>query len=325
LHRRWIKLKSIYQNKWAVIMIAIFCSLLWGSAFPVLKISYQELHMAPDDTMAKIVFAGMRFLIAGLIILVFLFFTNRNKLVVRRSQILVLVVFGIIQTAIQYFFFYNGLAKVSGMQGSILTSTGTFLAVFLAHFYYKDDKMNGKKAIGILAGITGIIVANWGQEFQFQFQWTGEGYMILSALTSAITTIMAKELATDIDPITLTGWQLTIGSILLLIIGLPQLGTHSLTFTPFSLGLLIYAAVISSVAFALWFSILKYNKAGEMSIYNFLTPVFGAFLSAMFIPGERLNLFILGAIALVAVGIIAINYNGQEKKAIAGTIKRKIS
>jgi drug/metabolite transporter (DMT)-like permease len=306
-------------------MIAIFCSLLWGSAFPVLKISYQELHMAPDDTIAKIVFAGMRFLIAGLIILVFLLFTNRNKLVVRRSQILVLVLFGIIQTAIQYFFFYNGLAKVSGMQGSILTSTGTFLAVFLAHFYYKDDKMNGKKAIGILAGITGIIVANWGQEFQFQFQWTGEGYMILSALTSAITTIMAKELATDIDPITLTGWQLTIGSILLLIIGLPQLGTHSLTFTPFSLGLLLYAAVISSVAFALWFSILKYNKAGEMSIYNFLTPVFGAFLSAMFIPGERLNLFILGAIALVAVGIIAINYNGREKKAIAGTSTRKIS
>ncbi|AGK53899.1 DMT family transporter [Bacillus sp. 1NLA3E] len=318
-------MKSIYQNKWAVIIIAIFCSLLWGSAFPVLKISYQELHMAPDDTMAKIVFAGMRFLIAGIIILVFLLFTNRNKLVVRRSQILVLVVFGIIQTAIQYFFFYNGLAKVSGMQGSILTSTGTFLAVFLAHFYYKDDKMNGKKAIGILAGITGIIVANWGQEFQFQFQWTGEGYMILSALTSAITTIMAKELATDIDPITLTGWQLTIGSILLLIIGLPQLGPHSLTFTPFSLGLLIYAAVISSVAFAMWFSILKYNKAGEMSIYNFLTPVFGAFLSAMFIPGERLNLYILAAIALVAIGIIAINYNGREKKAIASRISRKIS
>lgn len=64
-------MKSIYQNKWAVIIIAIFCSLLWGSAFPVLKISYQELHMAPDDTMAKIVFAGMRFLIAGIIILVF--------------------------------------------------------------------------------------------------------------------------------------------------------------------------------------------------------------------------------------------------------------
>ncbi len=324
LHRRWIKLKSIYQNKWAVIFIAIFCSILWGSAFPVLKISYEELQMVTNDTMAKIVFAGLRFLLAGLMILVYLFFTNRKKLVVRRSQIFVLVVFGIIQTAIQYFFFYNGLAKVSGMQGSILTSTGTFLAVFLAHFYYKDDKMNGKKVIGILAGITGIIVANWGQDFQFQFQWTGEGYMILSALTSAITTIMAKELATDIDPITLTGWQLTIGSTLLLLIGLPQVGAHSIIFTPFGVGLLVYAAMISAVAFALWFSILKYNKAGEMSIYNFLTPVFGAFLSAMFIPGERLNLFILGAIALVAVGIIAINYRGRAKKTSNGVSVRKI-
>lgn len=305
--------------------MAVFCSLLWGSAFPVLKISYVELHIAANDTMAQIVFAGMRFLLAGLILLVFIFVTNRKQLLVRRSHVFILIVFGIIQTAVQYFFFYNGLAKVSGMQGSILTASGTFFAVFFAHFFYKDDKMNWQKTIGILAGIAGIIVANWGQEFQFQFRWTGEGYMILSAITSAITTIMAKELAADIQPVTLTGWQLTIGSMLLLMIGLPQLSENSFSFTPFGWGLLLYAAVISSVAFALWFTILKYNKAGEMSIYSFMTPVFGAFLSAMFVPGERLGLFMLAAIALVAVGIIAINYRVAERKRGISQKKQKIS
>ncbi len=71
---------------------------------------------------------------------------------------------------------------------------------------------------------------------------------------------------------------------------------------------------LSALAFALWYSILKYNKAGEISIYKFLVPVSGALLSAMFIPGEKLNEFILAALALVAVGIVAINYRGRERK-----------
>ncbi|WP_234978467.1 DMT family transporter [Bacillus tuaregi] len=301
----------MFQNKWAIIGMAIFCSILWGSAFPVLKVSYIELHLAANDTMAQIVFAGLRFLLAGLILLLFLFFTNRSQLLVKRSHILILVLFGIIQTAVQYFFFYNGLSKVSGMQGAILSSSGTFLAVILAHFYYRDDRMNWKKAVGMITGVAGIIAANWGQEIQFHFEWSGEGFMILSGLTSAVTTIMTKELAADIRPITLTGWQLTIGSSVLLLIGVPQLSEQSITFTPFGLGLLVYAALISSVAFALWTNILKYNKAGEMSIYSFLTPVFGTILSAIFIPGESFNLFILAAVSLVAVGILAINYQGQ--------------
>ena len=317
-------MNSIYQNKWAVVGFAIFCSFLWGSAFPVLKISYRELQIATNDPIAQIVFAGMRFLLAGMIILVFLFLKNRKQLFLERSQVFVLIIFGIIQTAVQYFFFYNGLSKVSGMQGAILTSSGTFLTVLLAHFFYKNDKINRKKMIGILTGVVGIVVANWGQEFQFQFQWNGEGFMILAGLTSAITMIMGKELAVDINPITLTGWQLTIGAVMLLFIGLPQLSENAFTFTPFGWGLLLYAAVISSLAFALWFSILKYNKAGELSIYNFLTPVFGAFLSAIFIPGEKMNLYMFVAIALVAVGILAINFTGKKKSAVTNQI-RKIS
>ena len=167
-------MKSIFQNKWAVIGIAIFCSVLWGSAFPVLKISYREMQMDPGNPIAQMVFAGIRFLLAGLIILVFLLFTNRKHVFVKRSQVPVLILLGLFQTAIEYYFFYNGLGKVSGMEGAILSSTGTFLTVILAHFFYKNDRIDTKKAIGILAGLAGIVVVNWGQAFQFNFQWTGK-------------------------------------------------------------------------------------------------------------------------------------------------------
>ncbi|MFC4025104.1 DMT family transporter [Oceanobacillus longus] len=264
--------------------------------------------MAPDDTIAKVVFAGLRFLLAGLIVLVGLLLTSPRHLLVTRRQILVLVILGIVQTSLQYFFFYNGLAKVSGMQGAILSSSGTFFTVLIAHYFYKNDKMNWNKTIGLIAGFTGIIVANWGQSFELSFQLTGEGYMILAALTGAMGTIMAKELATGIHPFALTGWQLTIGAAILLVIGLPQLEENAIIFNPLGTGLFIYSAILSAVAFALWYSLLKYNKAGEISMYKFVVPVAGTVLSALFIPGEEMNLFIIGSIALVAVGIVAINW-----------------
>ncbi|WHX26148.1 DMT family transporter [Virgibacillus halodenitrificans] len=308
---------GILKKKWVVVSIAIFCAILWGSAFPVLKVSYDELQMAPNDTIAKIVFAGWRFLMAGLILLIGMLFVNWRRLLVTRRQFMFLVLFGIIQTALQYYFFYNGLGKVSGMQGAILVSSGTFFTVILAHFFYHNDRLNWKKAIGLVAGFGGVIVANWGSELQLSFQLTGEGYMILAALTGAIGTIMAKELAVGIHPFALTGWQLTIGAALLLVIGLPRLDEGAITFTPLGYGLLIYSALLSAAAFALWYSILKYNKAGEISMFKFITPVSGAILSAMFVPGERLNLFIIGALFLVAVGIIAVNYKGRAARKAA--------
>ncbi|APC49646.1 EamA family transporter [Virgibacillus halodenitrificans] len=308
---------GILKKKWVVVSIAIFCAILWGSAFPVLKVSYDELQMAPNDTIAKIVFAGWRFLMAGLILLIGMLFVNWRRLLVTKRQFMFLVLFGIIQTALQYYFFYNGLGKVSGMQGAILVSSGTFFTVILAHFFYHNDRLNWKKAIGLVAGFGGVIVANWGSELQLSFQLTGEGYMILAALTGAIGTIMAKELAVGIHPFALTGWQLTIGAALLLVIGLPRLDEGAITFTPLGYGLLIYSALLSAAAFALWYSILKFNKAGEISMFKFITPVSGAILSAMFVPGERLNLFIIGALFLVAVGIIAVNYKGRAARKAA--------
>ena len=53
--------KKLFTKKYYVAIIAIFCSILWGSAFPVLKVSYKEIGLSSDDLYGKVVFAGMRF------------------------------------------------------------------------------------------------------------------------------------------------------------------------------------------------------------------------------------------------------------------------
>ncbi|WP_231631354.1 DMT family transporter [Halolactibacillus sp. JCM 19043] len=232
---------------------------------------------------------------------------NRSAIKITKKQFGILLVLGVIQTAFQYYFFYNGLARVTGMQGAILSSGGIFFTILAAHFYYKDDRLSKQKVIGILAGFSGIILANWGQSLTLSFQWDGEGFMLMAGVTSAIATIMAKELATGIHPFAITGWQLTLGAVALLLIGFPQLEPGAIQFNALGSGLLLYSAFLSAIAFALWYSLLKYHQAGRISMYKFITPVSGVLLSAMFIPGESLTWMLVVAFVMVAFGIIIVN------------------
>lgn len=296
------------QQKYLVVLIALFCAVLWGSAFPVLKISYAELRIAPDDQAAIIVLAGMRFFLAGLLIFMLVIVGIRQSPRVSGKAFWQLFLLGMLQISLQYYFFYNGLAHTSGMKGAILSSASIFFVVILAHFIYTDDRMDWRKLIGLIAGFAGIVVINSGQNFTLDFSWQGEGFMICSGLVSALGTILAKGISKQVHPFVMTAWQMLIGSLLLIAVGLPGLKPHTMIFTNKALLLLIYSGFLSATAFSLWYAILKYNKAGEISVYKFMTPVSGAFLAVLFIPGERLthNMFI--ALVLVALGVIIVNY-----------------
>jgi len=301
-------------NKYWVIVIALFCAVLWGSAFPVLKVSYVELGIAPDDRSAIIVLAGIRFLLAALIIFGLIVVGVRQSPKVKRKMLPQLFLLGLLQISLQYFFFYNGLAHTTGMKGAILSSVGIFFVVVIAHFVYIDDRLDWRKIIGLIAGFTGIVLINAGQHFTLDFAWQGEGFMILSGLVSALGTILAKRISKEVHPFVLTAWQMLLGSLLLIAVGLPGLKPHAMVFTNKALMLLFYSAFLSATAFSLWYAILKYNKAGEISVYKFMTPVSGAILSALFIPGERLTFNMFMALGLVALGVIIVNYQRRVPK-----------
>ncbi len=306
--------RHFLTNKYWVIFIALFCAVLWGSAFPVLKVSYAELGIAPDDRYAIIVLAGIRFFIASLLIFALIVVGIRQSPKVKIAMLPKLFLLGLLQISLMYFFFYNGLANTSGMKGAILSSAGIFFVVVLAHFVYVDDRLDWRKLIGLMAGFSGIVLINSGKNFTFDFSWQGEGFMIFSGLVSALGTILAKRISKDVHPFVLTAWQMLLGSVLLVAVGLPGLKPHAMVFTNKALVLLVYSAFLSAIAFSLWYAILKYNKAGEISVYKFMTPVSGAMLSAIFIPGERLTLNMFMAVALVALGVIIVNYQTKIPK-----------
>lgn len=291
-------------------LIAIFCNILWGSAFPALKITYKEMGIVGSDLASNLTFISIRFFLAGLILLIIGLITKAPLLKVSKKQWGIIFILGICNTTIQYFFFNIGVNNTSGIKGSILGQIGIFFSVILAHFIYKNDKLTYRKVLGLLFGFLGLIVVNLNANSDnlFSFTLLGEGFMIFSGLSSAIAMFIAKKIGKELPALIYTTWQMLIGSILLAVIGVGMGGNPlSLHFTPISISLLFYLALLSSVAFLLWYTILQYRKIGEIALFKFVVPLSGTILTALFVPGEKLLPIHIVGLTLVSIGIIIVN------------------
>lgn len=291
-------------------LIAIFCNILWGTAFPALKIVYAQMHIASHDLGGTITFISLRFLLAGLILFFFGLFTQAPLFKINSKQFLLILILGLFNTTLQYFFFNIGVNNTPGIKASILGQFGIFFSVIMAHFIYKDDKLNLNKILGLGLGFLGLILVNLhkGEMNLLHFSLLGEGFMLLSGVVSGLSMFIAKKLGKALPALVYTSWQMLTGSILLLVVGLLMGGDlTTLHFTPLSFGLFLYLSLLSSVAFCLWYTILQYRKVGEISLYKFFVPVSGTLLTALFVPGEELMPIYLVALFLVCLGIIIVN------------------
>ncbi|WP_303864234.1 DMT family transporter [Alkalibaculum bacchi] len=289
-----------------IIIIAALCAFFWGSAYPAIKIGYDIFHISPNDIPTKLIFAGYRFSLSGIMVLLISSVKEKALKLPYKTDFSKILILGFFLTTAQYIFFYIGLSNTTGVNGAILNGTGTFYSVVLAHFIYKDDHLNMRKTLGCFLGFIGIIIVNFSSDFRFAFNFFGDGFIIIAALISSSANIYSKSLSRSIDILTLTGFQLLFGGILLVVLG--YLTGGSLTgFTLKSTSLLIYMGFLSAAAFSLWTYLLKYNKVGEISFYNFLIPIFGTVLSSLFLGEHFLNTKNIIALFLVCIGIYIVN------------------
>ena len=144
---------SIFQKPVWVAVFALTAAMAWGWAFPLIKVGFSAFGITTDMTGSKMLFAGIRFASAGLIILSLARSNGRSFRTSTISDWRFILAFALMNTTLHYFFFYVGMSHSEGSRAAILNSLSTFLVVLLACACFKSDKLTCGNS-----GITGCTV-----------------------------------------------------------------------------------------------------------------------------------------------------------------------
>ncbi|HHU07669.1 MAG TPA: DMT family transporter [Clostridiaceae bacterium] len=305
---------GLRNNLW--IPAAIICTMFWGSGAPTIKLGYTYFHLKSDDVFSILLFAGVRFFGAGWITLAISRLLMGKLPRYYMKMIKPTMVMALIQTVLQYFFFYLGLTIVSGAAGVLLSSTGTFFAVIIAVFIGMEA-MTGRKFAGIIFGLIGVIVFNLSPDLELTFRWNGELFILLTAICYALHNVLVKHYSKEHEPVALTGFQFILGGVVLCLIGIA--GGGSLIWPGFAKSLiLLYLMFQVAVAYALWSLLLKRYDTSRVVIFNALTPIFGAVFSWLILGDDIWRWNTLVALLLVVLGISLINWKRKTVAPVVG-------
>ena len=284
---------------------------LWGSAYPCVKIGYELFGITGSDGASRLVCAGTRFTIAGIMVVVGISIAQRRALLPAKRDLSAIGILALFQTVLQYFFFYGGLSHAAGVTSSIIGAAAYFFAILFAALIFKTESLTRKAVIGCTIGFAGVVLVNLGGsgDAAFSFALNGEGFILLSSVAGAISTCFIAVLGRTHDSVLLSGWQFVTGGVVLLGCGLAMGGSLCPISPGPALALILYIGFISAMAYTLWSRLLAANPVSRVSIFGFMTPVFGAAMSAVLLgETDAVNpLFALIALALVSAGIVIVN------------------
>ncbi|MGI6546099.1 MAG: DMT family transporter [Fastidiosipilaceae bacterium] len=291
---------------------------LWGTAFPGVKFGYQLFQIDSSSSGAissLLLFAGLRFMIAGLLTLIVTGVIEKRVPWPKgkAGNWGDIALLGVFQTILQYSFFFISMSNTTGATGSILSSTTAFMAVVLGSFFFANDRMDRNKTIGCLLGLAGVIVLNVNpfSPVELGFRLNGEGLMLLSALSGAIANVLSKKMTERNQPMLLSGWQFLLGGLVLFLFGFLTGGRLNAV-SPAAWALLLYLGALSATAFSLWTIMLKYHPLSRLSIFKALIPVVGTIGSGLILHESILELHYAAALLLVVLGIIILNRAPRE-------------
>jgi drug/metabolite transporter (DMT)-like permease len=289
---------------------AIFACLLWSSAFVGIKLG---LHYT-----TPLNFAGVRFIIAGILILPF---TGGIKFYFSsiRSHWKIIVLISMLQTFLQYAFFYKGINRVPASLAAIIIGSQPLFIAFVAHFLMPGDTMTWKKLLIYFLGFSGIVLVSFGrQKFTIteEVKIIGIFFLLMVNIIVGFSNVFVAKDGKKVSALVLSSSTLLLGGSLLFLVSVPVEG-----FTSFRQPLeyylvLAWLSILSAAAISIWFILLKRPgvKVSELNFWKFLIPLAGAILAWLILPGEKINIFAIAGMIIIAGSLLLLNLHKHRNQ-----------
>jgi drug/metabolite transporter (DMT)-like permease len=299
------------RSKRNTIFWAIIACLLWSTAYAGIKLGLQY------DT--PLHFAGIRFMISGLMILPFTVKPAVYMRMVRENWKLTLSVMGL-QTLVNYTLFYLGMDLVPGALGAVIVGSQPLVTAVVASMMHEEDKLTKQKIITIVFGISGVILISAGrQAFRLgtAIEFLGVILILVANIATATSNVIVSLKSKGMNPFVLSSASLGLGGLIIFLLSIPVEGLPAVPGPPVYWLDLIWLSFMSAFAFSLWFKLLQRPgvKVSELNLWKFIIPVVGAVLSWILVPGENPEWLTITGMIIITLSLILFYINTREAKA----------
>ncbi len=199
---------------------------------------------------------------------------------------------GFFGVSVNQFCFTLGLRYTNVTHSSIIVGMAPIYTLTLV-VLLRLEKLTWRKAVGMAIAFTGVaILASSTGLSHHSPTLMGDAITVFGSLGFAMYVVLGKRVASTYNALTMTTWNFIFGSALLLPVALQQAVAMRLFSTwrevPWEAWVcLVFTGLLSStVAYLLYFWLLRYLEASQLASFSYLLPVSASGLSIVFL-GER--------------------------------------
>ena len=199
----------------------------------------------------------------------------------------------------------------------VLINTNPIFASLISHFFVPGDRLSRRRLAGLAVAFAGVCAVFFGRpDPTLATRPTlGNTMITISGAMVGARTVYIQRLVQKIDPAKAVIWQMLI-SLPCFALGGLLLGGHAGR-DPFNwqaIAAVTYQGVIvGGVALVLWVHLLRRHTPGSLTVFSFLTPVFGVVLSSVAFNESITARFVVG-LACVIAGIALVNWRERSAK-----------
>lgn len=289
------------------VVVWLILSGIWGSTWLFIKLGLRDLP--------PISFAGIRFVTAAAVLAAIV--TVRRLSLPRKARDWAFIALtGFLSFTVNYGLLFWGEQHVSSGLAAVLQATIPLFGLVIAHFLLPNEPMRVTKTLGVLLGLVGVsVIFSNDISPETNRALAGSAAIVFGAFAVALSNVLIKSRGGQFDPPVLALGQMFFGLIPLLLIGFIKEGDpRNFHWTPLAIISLLYLAFVgSSVAFILYYWLVRHMEVTNTMLISLVTPVL-AVLLGMGTIGERLSwrMGIGGGSILAGLAIIA--FRGTKSK-----------
>jgi drug/metabolite transporter (DMT)-like permease len=224
--------------------------------------------------------------------------------------------------ALEFLFIAEGLRHTTASHMTVFLYTSPIFTALGLHARLPVERLARHQWLGVGTAFCGIAIAFAGGwldgGLSARMLWGDLLGVLAAALWAATTVVVRSSVLADAPATTTLLYQLACAFVALLLVGVGtgDLAHAAMTGTAWA-SLLFQGIVVSFASYLTWFSMLRRYLASRLSVFSFMTPLFGVSFGVLFLD-EPIDLWFGMGAALVLVGITVVSAGNLLKRSVGG-------